>query len=289
MKTKVRYAFIVVALLVQCVTAQEKEFKEKINKEIAFTTESAENTLIVQNLNGSITVEGYNGTEIQLVVEKTIQANRQSDVDLGKKEIGLEVEKQGNEIVIYPRIPNIEYKNGHLNSSCNNNYERLSYDHQMDFTLKVPKGIKLVVGTVNQGEVEVTDMAGKYIKANNVNGGIVLTNVTGQTDVHAVNGEVQISYAKNPEAPSRYYALNGDINIAYQKNLSAAIAFKSMNGELFTDFDVVKQYAKTSKNSSNKKGKIKFKFEARPIVEIGSGSLDHNFETLNGNVIIKKI
>ena len=62
-----------------------------------------------------------------------------------------------------------------------------------------------------------------------------------------------------------------------------------MNGELFTDFDVAKQYARTSKNKAHENGKIKFKYEAKPIVQIGSGGLDHNFETLNGNVIIKKI
>lgn len=289
MKRTIVCAVIAISLTLQYVKAQQKEFKEKIVKDISFKTEKGERTLIVQNLNGNISVEGYSGNAVQVIVEKTIQANRQEDVDLGKKEIGVNINAVENEIIIHAEVPNLEYRNGLLTSMCKNNYTELPYDHKLNFTIKVPKKVKLIVGTVNLGEVEVKGTRGSYIKANNINGGIALMDITGQTDVHAINGEVGISYAENPEGPSKYYALNGDINITYQKDLSAAIAFKSMNGELFTDFDIVKQYAKTSKNTSNKKGKLRFKYESRPIVEIGSGNLDHSFETLNGNVIIKKI
>jgi len=93
----------------------------------------------------------------------------------------------------------------------------------------------------------------------------------------------------NPTASSTYYSLNGDINITYQKDLSADIVFKSMNGELFTDFDIAKQFAKTTKDESGKENRIKYKYESKPVVQIGKGGIDFNFETLNGDVIIKKI
>lgn len=62
-----------------------------------------------------------------------------------------------------------------------------------------------------------------------------------------------------------------------------------MNGELFTDFNIAKQFAKTTKDESGKGNKAKFKYESRPVVQIGKGGMDFDFETLNGNVIIKKI
>lgn len=271
------------------VKAQQKEFKEEIKKEVSFANKSGDNILVVQNLNGSIAVEGYDGESVQLSVEKSVWAKNTKDLELGKQEIGVKILQEGNEIIVHADVPNMHYKDGHLTSVDCNNYQQPSYDHQLNFTVRVPKKTKLVVGAINNGEVVVANTRGSYLKANNINGGIELKNVTGQTEVHAINGEVTISYAVNPKAPSTYYSLNGDINITYQEDLSAEIAFKSMNGELFTDFDIAGQYAKTSKNQSGEGNKVKYKYEAKPIVQIGNGALFHDFETLNGDVIIKKI
>ncbi len=289
MKHLVLNVVLIASLGTQCAKAQKKEFQEEISKEISFEKSTANNLLVVQNLNGSIHVEGYDGDKILLAVEKLVTANSEKDLELGKTEVGIHVVEQGSEIVIYPDLPNMEYKNGHLTSINCRDYEEPPYDHNLNFQLRIPKNIKLNVGAINNGEVVVRNTKGNYIKANNINGGITLENITGQTEVHAINGEVSISYATNPASPSIYYSLNGNITITYQEDLSAEIAFKSMNGELFTDFDIAGQYVKTSQNEPQKNGKGKYKYEAKPVVQIGDGSMLHDFETLNGNVIIKKI
>ncbi len=289
MKKRIVGVFFAVAAMAQVVNAQKKEFKEDIQKELAFSSASDENVLVVQNLDGSIAVEGYDGDKVQVVVEKRIWARSDEKLEKGKSEIGVKVLQEGNTWVVHADVPNMEYKNGHLTSIDCHTYIQPAYEHRLNFKVQLPRNTKLIVGAINNGEIEVSNTRGSYLKANNVNGGIALKNVTGQTEVHAINGEVKISYATNPTAASTYYALNGDIEITYQKDLSAAIAFKSMNGELFTDFDIAKQYAKTSKNNSGKGSGATYKYEARPIVQIGSGALFHDFETLNGDVIIKKI
>ena len=183
----------------------------------------------------------------------------------------------------------MHYKEGHFTSIHCDRWEESPYDHTLNFKVKMPKSSKLKVGAINNGEILVKNTRGSYINANNINGGIDLMNITGQTKVHCINGEVSISYADNPTASSTYYSLNGDITITYQKDLSADIAFKSMNGELYTDFDITKQYAKTTKDDKGKGSKAKFRYESKPVVQIGSGGMEFDFETLNGDVIIKKI
>ncbi len=290
MKKVVVCAIVAIATVVQGANAQKKEFKEEIKKEVSFpSSDSSENLLIVQNMNGSITVEGYDGNVVELLVEKSVWAKTEEKLTLGKQEIGVKVLRQDKEIVLHAQVPNMEYKNGHLSAIDCNNWEAPPYDHQLNFKVRVPRDTRLSVGTINQGEVMVANMNGSYLKANNINGGIDLNNVTGKTEVHAINGEVKISYAANPAESSTYYSLNGDINITYQEDLSAEIAFKSMNGELFTDFDIAGQYAKTIKNEPGEGKDAKYQFEAKPIVQIGNGALFHDFETLNGNVILKKI
>ncbi len=279
---------LVSLLGIQCAEAQKKEFTEVLKKELSFETMSNERMLEVQNLNGSISVEGYEGDMVLVEVEKTIKAENGNDLELGKKEIGIKVLREGNKFIVYANVPNMHYENGRFTSINCGQWEESQYHHVLNFKVKMPKNSKLRVSTINEGEVYVKNTRGSFIEANNINGGIELTNITGQTKVHCINGEVGISYADNPSAVSSYYSLNGDINITYQKDLSADIVFKSMNGELFTDFDIERQYAKTTKDESGKKN-TKYRYESKPVVQIGRGGLSFDFETLNGDVIIKKI
>lgn len=289
MKRVIVCAVLVASFAAQCANAQRKEFNEVIKKELSYEDSSGNTMLEVQNLNGSILVEGYDGNTVLVTVEKTINASNTTNLELGKKEIGIKVINQGDKIIIYPDVPNMHYKDGRFTNINCGRWEESPYEHTLNFKVKMPKNSKLKVGAINNGEILVKNTRGSFIKANNINGGIELNNVTGQTEVHCINGEVIISYADNPTVSSTYYSLNGDINITYQKGLSADIAFKSMNGELFTDFDIAKQYSKTIKDDSGQKKNTKYKYESKPVVQIGQGGLSFDFETLNGDVIIKKI
>ncbi|UII80901.1 DUF4097 family beta strand repeat-containing protein [Flagellimonas sp. CMM7] len=272
---------------IQCTKAQQEKFTEQIKKEIPFSN-STENTLVIKNVFGSILVEGYNGSQIVLEVEKTITADNTSGLELGKQELELKVIQEANRVVFHPDAPYIQFDKDNLRYNWCNNYEEPQYGHKLNFKVKVPHSIKIDVSTVNDGEVLVENTKGNTVIAENINGGITLTNITGKTWVDCINGGVNISYSSNPKSSSRYYSLNGDINISYQKALSANISFKSMNGEMFTDFDINKQFMQADKKTGNE-NRAKYKYEAKPIVQIGDGKVDFDFETLNGNVFIKKI
>ena len=288
MKQLIMSIALVAIFGMQNAKAQKKEFNEVVKKELEFKGTNMERMLEVQNLNGSISVEGYDGDVVLLEVEKTITARNSNDLELGKKEIGINVLREGDKLIVYPDVPNMHYKDGRFTNINCDRWEESPYDHTLNFKVKIPEKSRLKVGAINRGEVVVKNTRGNYIEANNINGGIELVNITGQTKVHCINGEVSISYADNPTVASTYYSLNGDINITYQKGLSADIAFKSMNGELFTDFDIARQFAKTTKEEPGKKN-TKYRYEAKPVVQIGKGGLSFDFETLNGDVIIKKI
>ncbi|WP_205783250.1 DUF4097 family beta strand repeat-containing protein [Flagellimonas allohymeniacidonis] len=286
MKQIILSLFLIFWVGMQSSEAQKKEFSERITKEVGLENVPT-NTLIIRNFFGSISVEGYSGNQVLVNVKRTIWADSATDLELGKKELQLKVIQESDRVVLRPDAPYIQFDDEKLSFNwCNN--EEVPYDHQLDFTIKVPNSVKIMVSGVNDGDVVVKNTKGTYLKAANVNGGITLTNVTGKTKVNCINGPVTISYADNPTEASEYYSLNGDINISYQKSLSANISFKSMNGDMFTDFDINKQFVKTNKESS-KGNKPKYRYESKPVVQIGNGNIDFDFETLNGDVYIKKI
>ncbi|MEW2920224.1 hypothetical protein AB1A65_02070 [Muricauda sp. ANG21] len=269
------------------VKAQQKEFKETITKELPFSN-SSNNTVVVKNVFGSVNVEGYQGSKVILEVERKIMARNSEDLELGKKELQLKIIQEDNRIIFHPDAPYINFDTDKLRYNwCNDNGD-IPYDHNLNFTIKVPNTVQVNVSTVNNGVIDVKNIRSKSIIAENINGGISLSNIAGKTKVSCINGKVDISYAENPTEESMYHSLNGDITIAFQKSLSANISFKTMNGEMYTDFDVSKQFVKTSKNTGDN-NKPKYKFEANPVVQIGSGQVDFDIETLNGDVFIKKI
>ncbi|MBS9460854.1 DUF4097 family beta strand repeat protein [Flagellimonas sp. 389] len=285
MKQLILMVFLISFLGMQSCNAQQKKHKEQIKKEVPLSN-GVENRLVIKNVFGSIAVEGYSGNKVLVEVEKIISADNAKDLELGKKELNLKIVQEENLVILHPDAPYVEFDKENLRYNWCNKNEEPPYEHRLNFTVKVPKSIQIDVSTVNDGEVLVENTNGNSVKAENINGGIALTNITGKTDVNCINGPVNISYADNPKSSSKYYALNGDINISYQKALSANISFKSMNGELFTDFNINKQFMETNKETGDK---AKYKYEAKPVVQIGSGQVDFDFETLNGNVFIKKI
>lgn len=104
-----------------------------------------------------------------------------------------------------------------------------------------------------------------------------------------MNGAVNVSYLVNPPAASVYHTINGDITVKYQNGLNADLYFKSMNGKYYTDFDHVEPISNTlEKNTENKSNSTVYKISKGNAVRIGSGGKQFNFETLNGNVYIRK-
>ena len=128
MKKLTLCALLVASSTIHNLKAQGKEFKEIITKELSY--ENVDNNMLeVQNLNGSITVEGYDGSVVLLEVEKTVSATTTENLELGKKEIGVKVIQQGDRLIIYPDVPNMHYTDGRFtNVDCKGWTER-PYEH----------------------------------------------------------------------------------------------------------------------------------------------------------------
>jgi DUF4097 and DUF4098 domain-containing protein YvlB len=101
---------------------------------------------------------------------------------------------------------------------------REEFDYTMDFVVKVPASISVLVSTVNDGDVVVENVNGA-VSANNVNGSIKLTNLMREADASTINGDVDIVYAKNPLKDCRFYSLNGDINALVSKRIGGQHEF----------------------------------------------------------------
>jgi DUF4097 and DUF4098 domain-containing protein YvlB len=288
----------ILTMLMLSITAlcSAQTFSEKITREITFEKKSVDNTLIVANISGDITVTGYDGDKILIEVTKTINAKTDERLAKGKTEIQLGVVDRADTIILYTEgecnqfgkrtNKNNNWGNsgwGYHGDNCNNC--RTNYDYTMDFTIKVPFALHVLVSTVNDGNISIQNVKG-IVKANNINGSIKLFNLMRETQASTINGDVDIEYDQNPAKECRFYTLNGNINASFQKGLAANLNFESFNGDFYTNIDRIEQLP-VNVEKSNKGEGIKYKVNGNRY-KVGSGGALLDFETFNGNVYLKE-
>ena len=260
-----------------------QEFKDHIKKE--FTVQKASSTVLaIYNLEGSIDIQGYAGDKVVLEIDEVIRASSQQELETGKKEFKLGFDQKDDSIIVYTAEP-YDTRPGIRRW----NDKHIDYRCQLEFTVKVPYDMNLDIRTVNKGRLAISDVGGS-LKANNVNGAITIKNARGTTDARTINGGVTINYITVPPDTSSYYTLNGTLDITYPNDLSADVQFKSMNGSLFTDYEntetlpvaVVKHVEKGSKHGTL------YRLDVARRVKFGKGGRVLKFETMNGDIYIKK-
>lgn len=276
-----------------------QSFTDKTTKELSFEKKGTDNALMIANINGHVTVTGYDGDKILLEVTRTIKAKTSERLEKGKAQIKLGIMDRADTIILYTeglcsRFGKTSKKNGdwahkngwgyNWNERDNDNCKEL-FDYSFDYVVKVPRSINLLVGTLNEGDVKIENLTGSIV-ANNVNGSIALSGISREASAHTINGDVDITYAKNPLKPCRFYTLNGDINAWFQKGLAADLSFESFNGELFTNVDHLESLPVAVEKKETQKG-IKYKVNGNRF-KIGDGGVVLDFETFNGNVYLKE-
>jgi len=254
-----------------------REFKEHISKEFMLSKDATGSTLFIYNISGFIKVEGYSGNKVLLEMDKTITADDDIKLETGKKEFRLAFDQKSDTIMAYIAEPYDSRPN--RNWQYNDDHREIEYNYNVDFIVKVPYGMNLHISTVNEGIITVNNVNGT-LHINNVNEAISIKNARGTTFAHTVNGDVTVNYLTNPPEESSYYTING---------LSANFTFKSMNGDFFTDFSEAELLPSYTTKVQEKRGEgIVYKLNSVTSVRFGKGGKTFKFETLNGNVYIKK-
>ena len=272
-----------------------QSFSDKITRELKFEKVSASNTLILANINGSIKVQGYDGDKILIEAERTIKAKTDARLVQGKSEMQIQQIDRVDTLIVYVSGSCNQFgyrknrKHNHNGWSyqwdCNNGDCNPPYDYTFNFIVKVPSGINVEVSTVNDGNVAIENVKGR-VKAENVNGAIRLNALAGPTYASTINGDVDVEYSLNPNQDSRYYTLNGDINALFVKGLAANMSFKSFNGDFYTNVPNLESLPAYIERKQDKEGtNLKI---GRNRFKVGAGGALLDFETFNGDVIVKE-
>jgi hypothetical protein len=268
------------------VKAQNLEFSQHQTRE--FAAGATGGVLALYNLGGFIHVQGYAGQKVVIDLDERITADDSATLEAGKKEVRVAFDQSPDSILVYTAEPYDTRPRRRNHWQYSDDREDIEYRYTLSYTVKVPFGMNLIVSTINDGDIEVQDVAGS-LKVNNINGPISIKNAKGITDARTINGNLTVSYTSVPPDGSKYYTLNGKLTVTYPADLSADHQLKRMNGRFYTDFPNVEILpAEVTKNTQPNSSGTVYKLGIDNRVRIGSGGKVFRFETMNGNIYIKK-
>jgi len=176
---------------------------------------SSNGRVSLENINGNVTVTGWERNEVQIDAVK--KARDQQKLD----EARIEIDASSDSVQIKTKYPE-----GHNN----NNPATVTYE------LHVPRLARLDHINLVNGSLEVSQVNGE-IDANLVNGKTDLRDLSGRLNISAVNGTITANFRSLDNVKEIHLkSVNGAINLGLPSSPNAEVSASTVNGGITTDF-----------------------------------------------------
>ena len=226
---------------------------------------AAGKTLEVKGVNGDVEARGTSGRGAMV---SAVKKSRKSDPSTVRIEI---VEHEGGVTIcaVYPtpqgKQPNkcAPGKDGRMNTHNN--------DVQVDFTVRVPQGVKFRGSSVN-GEVNAEDLTAD-VAVSTVNGDVTVS-TSGLAQATTVNGSIRAALGRADwSGDLDFNTVNGSIVLDLPSDLNATVTAQTVNGSIHTDFPLT----------------VKGRFSSKKLSgTIGDGGRELDLQTVNGSIELNR-
>ena len=284
MKNQVWGLTLVFALLV-VTPALSKELSESrtIEETLDFDGTGARR-LIVDNVFGSVAIRSHKESSVVMVAKETRYGETVEDIDRSRLEVQLKIFRRDGEIELFVDGP---FRHTDDRYRCSHSHDdRPTFWVKYDFEVLVPGSTDLDVRTVNEGDIQITDVRGDF-DISNVNGSVHVEGLDGSGEIETVNGEIWASFAGNPTADTRFVTVNGEVEARFQSDLSADLELKARWGEVWSEY-VVEPLPSAPPTQRTENGRTVIEFDSGSRVRVGNGGPTLYFETLNGDIFVRR-
>jgi hypothetical protein len=219
----------------------------------------------IKNLNGDVEVVASDGATVEVTAEKRWDRG-------DPKDVRFEVLKDGDNVTICALWDNDREEAYCDERSYHHEGGNRRNDVQVYFKVKLPKGVRADVGTVN-GSVDVTG-ARSQVRAGSVNGEVNVGTSTGPVSASSVNGSVRVSMDKLEGTDDMSFSsVNGTVSLTLPASFDADLQMSTVNGRVRSDFPITLE------------GRID---PRRMRGTIGKGGRQVKLSTVNGNIELRK-
>lgn len=235
-------------------------------------------TLQIQNIWGDVRVLPGPDGEITLSISEHRSAPTPELFDYSEQLFPLEVYQDGDQVVARVGHHEERWWRG-------NDCRRCRVDVQ--FEARVPRNTRVLVGTVNDGGVEVSDIDG-LVNADNVNGPVSVSNIRACESVESVNGRVSLSFIAAPGADCNIETINGDISIIVPDGSGLDVAVDLGNGRITSELPVDPVAIPARVRHEESGGSNKYTIEQAAGLRLAGGGPRFSVTSMNGDLRIQK-
>jgi len=208
------------ALALLCAPAQARRVYESANEFIYEAEIGAGLAIEIKGVNGNVTAEESDGAEVEVVARKR---GDKSD----PAEVRLTVVEHNNGATICALYPNEDMdRPNHCGAGDDGQLTSVPSDVQVDFVVRVPRGVRFVGRTAN-GKVAAKAVTGG-VEAHTVNGSIDIQ-AAGPAKASSVNGSIKATIAPGLRQRTELNTINGDLTVAFAAN-GLSILAETVNG-----------------------------------------------------------
>ena len=222
----------------------------------------------VRNLNGAIHVRASSSDHVEITATKEWRRGDPKDVRIETKRAA-----DGSILVCAFWTENASCSESNYEShNDNDRYRNRNNDVSVDFEVRVPRGVRVGVWSVNGG-VSV-DGATSEVRAGSVNGGVDAVSTGGPVVASTVNGSVRAIMGRLEGSEElEFRSVNGSVVAEFTGDVDADIELSTVNGHFSTDWPVTMT------------GRI----DPRHLrATLGKGGRRIRLSTVNGNVELRK-
>ncbi len=223
----------------------QAEVRQEFHKTVPLT---ANGTVSLDNINGSVEITGWTRNEVQIDAVKA--ASDQQKLD----DLKIEVNAGSNSVEIKTKYPEHMF---------NNNPGSVQY------TLHVPQNARIDKINLVNGSLTAQQLTGE-INASLVNGKVQASNLTGEADLATVNGSINATYhSLNDVREIKLKSVNGSVNLTLPPSPNADVDASVVNGSITTDFPLTVKGHFVGKSMSG---------------TLGSGGVHIELNNVNGSI-----
>jgi DUF4097 and DUF4098 domain-containing protein YvlB len=240
------FAFVIQA------NAWSKKYQEEFHKSYPISTNG---TLDLSNVNGNVRIVAWDQNEVK------VDAVKYAGSEKSLADTQIVVSAGADEITIKTEFPHSRFWKGDDD------------EVSVDYTVTVPRNIKLNDVDLVNGNLEISAVAGS-VKAATVNGTLKATDLSGETKLSTVNGSLDVMFNRLNSSKVSLSSVNGSMELKLPSSADAKIKASTVNGDISSEFGLTVD--KGEFVGQNLRGVI------------GSGQTPIDLSNVNGEIAIRK-
>ena len=211
----------VCALLTLVLSAHASDHRGALTEEFHQTYAiSSDGRIELDNINGDVHISSWDRNEVKVDAVKYADTKERLD------EAKIDIDSGKDSLSIRTKYPQHDHN---WNWGSHNN------PASVDYTLTVPRSVRLDEIKLINGELDITGIKGE-VRASCINGKLVATDLSGRAKLSTINGHLDAKFSQLSGQTLELNSVNGSLDLTIPSDSNAEIEASTVSGGISNDF-----------------------------------------------------